>query len=108
MTWLALLALLAACKGKHEEPAKQAAATYTVDSACAKKWEVETPSEKSPGYGEMTVRGESTTCAGDPNLSPAKDFVFNRVPYCAAKCREVAHAGDTDCKQCQTKGQGDF
>lgn len=82
----------------------------TTDSACVKKWEVDTPEDKSPGYGEMIVRGGKTALCdvladeADPNT----EFVFNRVLYCPKICRDAKNAEHPACKECQLKGQGDF
>ncbi|MFO0741119.1 MAG: hypothetical protein U0270_34790 [Labilithrix sp.] len=81
----------------------------SVDSACAKKWEKDTPDDKSPGYGEMYVSGGQTVaCEAVSNVPKDQEFVFNRVQYCARKCREAAHQQDADCVECQLKGQGKF
>jgi len=81
----------------------------STDSACAKKWEVETPADKSPGYGEMYVSGGQTvTCESVSNVPKDAEFIFNRVQYCAKKCRDAANEKDADCVECQLKGQGAF
>lgn len=81
----------------------------STDSACAKKWEKDTPSDQSPGYGEMYVKGGQTVaCEAVSNVPQNEEFIFNRVQYCARKCRDAAHQQDADCVECQLKGQGSF
>ncbi len=79
------------------------------DNACAKKWEFETPEDKSPGYGEMIVYGKTVRCdeVGDKDLG----YVFHRVKYCPRICRQSHPNYDPnhpECKDCQLKGSGKF
>lgn len=80
------------------------------DPACAKKWELDTPKDVSPGYGEMIVKGQTVRC--DPiDDGSGNDYVFHRVQYCPRICR----ASDPDydpnhaaCQACQLAGTGKF
>jgi len=83
-------------------------------SACAKKWEQETPPDVSPGYGEMIVKGQSFYCDAIDDGS-GNDLVFNRVQYCPRICRpsnppsEGGYQPDAQiCKDCQLSSQGQF
>lgn len=82
----------------------------TADSACVKKWEVDTPEDQSPGYGEMIVRGGKTALCDvlADEADPSSEFVFNRVLYCPKICRKPENKELPVCKECQLKGQGDF
>jgi hypothetical protein len=71
------------------------------DQACADKW------NKTGGYGEMTVVGESVLC-DKVDDGAGNAFVFNRVKYCPSKCRDMANAGLPECQNCQQGGSGEF
>lgn len=77
------------------------------DAACAKRWEIDTPPDVSPGYAEMIVKGRTQTCesvddgAGNP-------YVFHRIPYCPRMCRAGANATHPSCVECQRAGRGVF
>lgn len=76
------------------------------DTACAKKW-YETPDDKSAGYAEMIVKGQSVRC--DPiDDGAGNDLVFNRVKFCPSMCNEPANANHPECVSCRQGGQGDF
>jgi hypothetical protein len=77
------------------------------DSACAKKWEYDTASNVSPGYGEMIVKGQSVLCEAIDD-GAGGDLVFNRIQYCPKMCRDAANAGAAECVACQQSGQGSF
>jgi hypothetical protein len=85
---------------------------FSTDSACAKKWEKETPENVSPGYGEMYVSGGQTvTCEAVSNVPKDAEFIFNRVQYCPRICRPTdPHyaPNDPECVACQLAGQGSF
>lgn len=80
-------------------------------AACAKKWEVDTPSTVSPGYGEMIVKGQTVTC----DEVGGGDYVFHRVQYCPRICRpsnppaEGGYQPDSaQCVACRTASSGEF
>jgi hypothetical protein len=82
--------------------------------ACAKKWEGDTPSDKSPGYGEMIVKGSTVWCNAIDDGS-GNEFVFNRVQYCPRICRPTNPADQggyqpthPECVKCQLAGKGEF
>jgi hypothetical protein len=79
------------------------------DTACANKWEnpTITPDNKSPGYGEMIVKGKTVHC-DDVGAQSSGDFVFHRVEYCPRMCRNPANATDPICQTCQLAGKGSF
>jgi hypothetical protein len=74
------------------------------DNACAKKWELDTPANVSPGYGEMIVKGQTVRC----DAIGGEDFVFHRVQFCARTCRDPANAANAECVACQLAGKGEF
>lgn len=80
--------------------------------ACAKKWEIDTPEDKLPGYGEMIVRGGQTVrCEAVSDVPNDKEFVFNRVEYCPRICRpgyKNYKPNDPLCQECQLSGKGKF
>lgn len=73
----------------------------STNTACNYKWDTE------GGYGEMTVVGLSVRCDAidDGNGQP---YVFNRVKYCPAKCRNGQNPNDPECQGCQQGGSGTF
>lgn len=77
------------------------------DSACSKKWEKDTPTNVSPGYGEMIVKGQTVRCESVDD-GAGQDFVFHRVKYCPNDCRKAENANLDICKDCQLKGTGQF
>jgi hypothetical protein len=77
------------------------------DNACAKKWELDTPENVSPGYGEMIVKGQTVRCDAIDD-GAGNDFVFHRVQYCPRMCRDANNASKAECVQCQLAGQGTF
>jgi hypothetical protein len=79
------------------------------DPQCAFRWEDPsiTPDDKSPGYGEMIVKGRSVHCDAIDD-GAGNDFVFNRVEYCPRICRNNAHPEMEICQTCQLSGQGSF
>jgi hypothetical protein len=83
---------------------------------CAKKWESAefTPPDKSPGYGEMIVKGQTVYC-DEIDDGAGNDFVFNRIQYCPRVCRPSnanlpgGYQPDSDiCKTCRLSGEGQF
>lgn len=76
------------------------------DTACAAKW-AKTPADKSPGYAEMIVKGQSVRCDAIDDGN-GNDLVFNRVQYCPTKCNDSGHAQDAECVSCQQSGAGSF
>lgn len=55
------------------------------------------------GYGEMTVNGKSVTC------DPIGPKLFNRLPYCPAKCVvDPRTANQAECLNCSKGGGGNF
>jgi hypothetical protein len=76
------------------------------DPACAAKWAA-TSSDKSAGYAEMIVKGQSVRCDAIDDGS-GNDLVFNRVQYCPSKCNDPAHQNDTECVSCGQAAQGSF
>jgi hypothetical protein len=77
------------------------------DTACAQKWEVDTPANVSPGYGEMIVKGQTVRCDAIDDGS-GNDYVFHRVQYCPRMCRDEANANAPECVACQLAGKGSF
>ncbi|HVH43066.1 MAG TPA: hypothetical protein VM925_12015 [Labilithrix sp.] len=77
------------------------------DNACAKKWELDTPANVSPGYGEMIVKGQTVRCDAIDD-GAGNDFVFHRVQYCPRSCRDSANANNPECVECQLAGKGTF
>lgn len=77
------------------------------DPVCAKKWEVDTPENVSPGYGEMIVKGQTVRCDAIDDGN-GNEFVFHRVQYCPRMCRDAANAGAPECVACQLAGSGEF
>lgn len=76
------------------------------DQACAKKWR-DVPTNKSAGYAEMIVKGQSVRC--DPiDDGSGGDLVFNRTKYCPRSCNEPENQNLPECVSCQQSGQGDF
>jgi hypothetical protein len=71
------------------------------DSACVKQWNA------VGGYGEMTVQGLSVLCDNVDDGSGGA-FVFNRVKYCPAKCRNGQNPNDPECQNCGQGGAGTF
>lgn len=76
------------------------------DDACAAKW-AKTPADKSPGYAEMIVKGQSVRCDAIDDGN-GNDLVFNRTQFCPTKCNDSAHAQDAECVSCQQSGAGSF
>jgi hypothetical protein len=79
------------------------------DNACAKKWEFDTPEDKSPGYGEMIVYGKTVRC--DEIAENGQEYVFHRVKYCPRICRPSHpnyNPSHPECADCQLKGSGKF
>ncbi len=68
------------------------------DSACAGRFNT------SGGYGEMSVDGTSIEC--DPVGDMGAAYVFNRVSYCPASCRDTPMA--PACVMCGMGGSGMF
>ncbi len=93
-------------KKNVEQPWPNLPGWVGADTACAAKWET-TPEDKSPGYGEMIVKGQSVLC---DNIDDGNggDLVFNRVEYCPRMCRNGQNPDHPACKSCQTSGQGQF
>lgn len=80
------------------------------DAACAKKWELDTPKDVSPGYGEMIVKGQTVHCE-DIDDGSGNDYVFHRVQYCPRICRASDKDYNPDhpaCKACQLANKGRF
>lgn len=77
------------------------------DNACAKKWELETPENVSPGYGEMIVKGQTVRCDAIDD-GAGGDLVFHRVQYCARSCRNPDNAKNPECVACQLASKGKF
>lgn len=75
------------------------------DQACAKKWEIDTPDDVYPGYGEMIVRGQTVRCDEIDDGNNA-EFVFHRLPYCPKLCR-TNNTADV-CKKCAAEATGKF
>lgn len=93
-----------------EQPLPDLKAWAGADSACAKKWEIDTPEKVSPGYGEMIVKGKTIRCDAVDDGS-GNDFVFHRVKYCPRICRPSYpnyQPNDPACQDCQLKGSGEF
>ncbi|MBX3231928.1 MAG: hypothetical protein KIT84_12180 [Labilithrix sp.] len=81
----------------------------STNAECVKKWEVDTPEDKSPGYGEMIVKGGQTVrCEAVSELGVDQEFVFNRVKFCPKICRDQANANHPACVECKLSGQGNF
>jgi hypothetical protein len=78
------------------------------DADCANRWENPdiTPSNKSPGYGEMIVKGVTRSC--ETVDQGGAEFVFHRVKFCARMCRNGQNPTDPECQSCQLAGQGQF
>jgi hypothetical protein len=77
------------------------------DPVCAKKWELDTPENVSPGYGEMVVKGETVRCDAIDD-GAGNDYVFHRVQYCPRTCRDQANASNPECVACQLASKGTF
>lgn len=97
---------------KKEQPLPDLPSWFSTDSACAKKWEVDTPEDKSPGYGEMFVQGGQTvTCEAVSNVPKDQEFVFNRLQYCPLICRPGHpnyQPNHPECVACKLAGEGKF
>jgi hypothetical protein len=90
-----------------EQPLPDLATWAGKDPACAKKWELDTPENVSPGYGEMIVKGKTVRCDVIDD-GAGNDYVFHRVQYCARSCRKAENANNPECVQCKLAGQGSF
>lgn len=93
-----------------EQPLPNLPTWFGADKACATKWEVTTPEDKSPGYGEMIVKGQTVLCEAVDDGS-GKEYVFHRVKYCPRICRPGYpnyQPNHPECVDCQLKGKGDF
>jgi hypothetical protein len=101
-------------KGEIQKLAEDLPAWVTTNPTCARKWEKETPSNVSPGYGEMIVKGKSFYC-DDIDDGSGNPFVFNRVQYCPRICRPTNPVSDGGyhpeaqiCIDCQLSAEGRF